>query len=294
MNARPRQATDVEVEELENDCLRLTDKRGLNVLDLNSSSVVIWRHCDGSRTTNELIKLFSDTYPDHKSIAKEVLDAIDSLNNSNLLVFDGGDDALEYQGDVVRLLTPNVKFHNNLENIREFLFTELKVMEAEEVDSNLEKLLGDDALINAMQLDADSAGGVNDSKVISYSRAMKLPSIVESLETIVQEIQIQLPEVKSEIEVSGNAIYLRGSHMGWHSNHSRSDGRTYCSWTEKADSNFFRYQHPITGEIITEWEQPGWNIKSFTIPPKPYRFWHCIGAESLRLSLGFRYNLPKG
>ena len=62
---------------------------------------------------------------------------------------------------------------------------------------------------------------------------------------------------------------------------------------QKANSNYFRYQHPITGEIITEREEPGWNIKSFTILPKPYRFWLCVGAESLRLSLGFRYYLPE-
>lgn len=292
LNARPRQAKWVEAEALDDDTLRLRHSRKLNMLELNVSSQYIWQLCDGQQTVQQILDLFSDAYPQHPDIRNDVESTINGLRDNDFLVFDGGDAALEYLGEVVRLFTPNHELISALEALREFLFTELKILEAETIDSNLEDLLGDEALVNAMALDADSAGSVNDSRVIPYQKAIVLPTLKEGMETITRELAKQLPEIDSEILVSGNAVYLRGSHMGWHSNHSRSDGRIYCSWTEKANSNFFRYQHPISGKIITEWEQPGWNIKSFTIPPPPFRFWHCIGAGSLRLSAGFRYNLP--
>jgi hypothetical protein len=292
LNARPRQAKWVKSEALSNDCIRLKHQRKRHMLDLNQSSQHIWRLCDGNQTIQQLLDLFTNTYPGHANIQQDVEDTIKRLNDNDFLVFDGGDCALEFLGEVVRLFTCNDRLESELETIRTFLFTELKMMQAETLDADFEQLLGEEGLANAMALDADSAASVNDSRVISYGRAMELPTIANSIAIITKELAQQLPEIDSAIEVSGNAVYLKGSHMGWHSNHSRSDGRIYCTWSEKANSNFFRYQHPISGEIITEWEQAGWNIKSFTIPPPPYRFWHCIGAASLRLSVGFRYNLP--
>lgn len=164
--------------------------------------------------------------------------------------------------------------------------------EAISIESGLERLLDDNALIKAKSLDVDSASQISDSSVIQYHGARKSSSFQSCIKSITSELGILMPELDG-LQISGNAIYLKGSHMGWHCNHSRSDGRVYCSWNQSGNSNYFRYQHPLTGEIITDWEDPDWNIKSFIIPQTPSRFWHCVATSSVRLSLGFCYNLSE-
>ena len=293
LNGRPRHAPWVEAEPIENDCIQFSVEYGRKKVELNQTSSLIWSLCDGQKTVNELLEFFANAYPEHAAIKQEVSNLIEDLSENRLIVFDGGADALEYQGEVVRKLNPDTELQWQLEQIRQFLFGVLRVEEAEGLDSDLDVLLGGEAFKNAKNLDVDSASMINDSCVIPYRGAMQSPSFKACLNNVISSLKKMIPEVESKIEVSGHAIYLKGAHMGWHSNHSRSDGRVYCSWAQKPNTNFFRYQHPMTGEIVTEWEDPGWNIKSFTIPPNTTRFWHCIGAGSLRLSLGFRYNLPK-
>lgn len=292
-NGRPRPAPWVEVEQLVDGQLKLVARNSADSVLLNESSASIWNQCDGHRTVTELIDYFATTYPDHPAIGKDVSAQLQTFSEQGLIVLDGGTSALEYGGAVVKTLTPGPELQWQLELIRQFLFGVLRLEEAEGLDADLEVLLGQAALENAMKLDADTASMLGDSRVIPYSGATKSPSFKAALDVISGELKKLIPEVKSDIEISGNAIYLKNSHMGWHSNHSRSDGRIYCSWAQKPHTNFFRYQDPLTGEIVTHREEPGWNIKSFTIPPSSSRFWHCIGAGSLRLSLGFRYSLPE-
>ena len=171
------------------------------------------------------------------------------------------------------------------------MFSNLRLDELGALDSDIEEFLSEEALVKAKNADCDSAPH-SDSTVIPFTQVLKSDDLTDVIDQIIQELHRLLPDVDSPITLSGRAIYLRGAHMGWHSNHSRSDGRIYCSWSEQPDTNYFRYQDPLSGELVTLWERPGWNVKSFTIPPDSSRFWHCIGANSLRVSLGFRYNLP--
>lgn len=277
----------------EKSILKLDKRHGGKEIELNLTSKLVWQLSDGTKNMQEIVDLFCDAYPKETEIKENVVSVVEKLLDQNFLVNDGGEGALEYQGDVVRNLVPSVELLWQLELIRQFLFGVLRVTETEALDTDLEQLLGQSALDNAMNRDADSAGSIGDSCTLSYKGVTKSDSFKASSNIIIDELRKLCPEIESDITISGNAVYLRGSHMGWHSNHSRSDGRIYCSWAEKPKANFFRYKHPLTGEIITDWEEPGWNIKSFTIPPKPGRLWHCIGANSLRLSLGFRYNLPE-
>lgn len=292
LKSRPRKAPWVK-EEVEGDVVTLVGRLPKDQVVLNQSALLVWNMCDGSHSGEEMQAMFADAFPDVDSVKDDVAAALTEFTEKNFLVVDGGESALEYKGDVVRKINPNVEMLWHLEKIRQFLFGLLRITEAKDLDGDLETLLGDAALQNAKQLDLDSARQGKDSNVISYRGAMSSPSFAECVEAIICQLHKLQPEITSDIELSGNAVYLRGSHMGWHSNHSRADGRIYCSWAESPNSNFFRYEHPLTGETITEWEEPGWNIKSFTIPQKPARFWHSIGAGSIRLSLGFRYDLPK-
>ena len=290
--SRPRRAPYAELVEQNGDCLTLLSKQTRKKVRLEGIAAVIWELCDGNNTFDQIAELFAQAYPDSTEVEDDIKALIEDLQSQKLLLLDGGESSLEYQGGVVRKLTPTVELQWHLEQIRQFLFAILRVPDLDGLDSDLEALLGDNALKAAKESDADSASH-SDSTVIPYSGALKSPSMAAVMNNAIVELKNMLPEVEAPMEMSGNAIYLRGSHMGWHSNHSRTDGRVYCSWAESADSNFFRYEDPLTGEIVTEWEEPGWNIKSFTIPPPNARFWHCIGAGSLRLSIGFRYNLPE-
>jgi hypothetical protein len=292
LHDRPRKSPTANIKSEDNGCIEVSANKGQTYVKLNESASLIWQLCDGEKTASELIELLVDQYPDEPNIGNEVEKLIQDLIAKELILIDGGAESLEYQGDVVRTVTPTVELQWQLEQIRQFLFGAMRLEEAQAMQSDLETLLGNAALANAKSLDVDSASQIDDSRVIPYRGALKSPSMKACLDSIVDELKVLMPEVTTPITISGHAIYLKGAHMGWHSNHSRSDGRIYCSWAQSANSNFFRYEHPITGEIITQWEEPGWNIKSFTIPPATNRFWHSIGANSLRLSLGFRYNLP--
>lgn len=291
-DARPRQAAWVKAS-FDAACkVVLHNTRTQSKHQLNETATIIWQLCDGLRSIDELIQLFEKQYPNHSGVRQDLLLQLASLVEQQLVVLDGGIDALEFSGQVVRSIKPSAELLWQLELIRQFLFGCTRIAEADSLNSDLETLLGARALAKAKQLDVDAARTNGDSTITTFKAAMQGESFVNCLNKIIRELQGSVPQIDQKIEIAGHAMYRRGAHMGWHSNHSRSDGRIYCSWAEKGESNFFRYVDPRSGEIVTEWEAPGWNIKSFTIPVNTSRFWHCIGANSLRLSLGFRYSLP--
>ncbi len=266
---------------------------------LDEMAQLVWRNCDGTQSLGQLQELFVEAYAEDDASASRVRDdvgeVVDSLLNQDFLVLDGGPAAFYSvpgnggEPDIVRRVVPGVELQWQLETLRRFLFGVLRVEEAGSIEGDFDQLMGSDALATAKGQDIDAARARDDSNVLSYRGSMKSPSFAACVNAIIQELEAAIPESAGHLELSGNALYLRGAHMGWHSNHSRADRRVYCSWCERPDSNFFRYEHPVTGEIVTEWEQPGWNIKTFAIPERPARFWHCIGAKSLRLAIGFRY-----
>lgn len=290
--ARPRQVSWIDIQSETPAGLSLRNTRLQSEHLLNESASAIWKLCDGSRTIADLLNLFEKHYPQHTEVRQDLLAQLNTLLESKLIVLDGGSAALEYHGEVVRTIQPTAELLWQLEKIRQFLLGCTRIQEASALTNDLDTLLGAEALATAKHLDVDAASSNSDSTIVPYRAALRGKSFQKCLKKIVRELHASLPGVSSNIKVAGHALYLRGSHMGWHSNHSRSDGRIYCSWSERGESNYFRYVDPLTDEIITQWEAPGWNIKSFTIPDNTSRFWHCIGANSLRLSLGFRYELP--
>ncbi|MCA1557710.1 MAG: hypothetical protein LC731_04120, partial [Acidobacteria bacterium] len=88
--------------------------------------------------------------------------------------------------------------------------------------------------------------------------------------------------------LSGNCLYGTGGFMGWHSNEDQQGLRVYCIYSEESGKNFFRYQDPYTGKIVTDAEKAGWGIRTFELNSKR-PLWHCVYAGCRRLSVGFRY-----
>jgi len=85
-------------------------------------------------------------------------------------------------------------------------------------------------------------------------------------------------------------LYPKGGYMGWHHNANAAGYNILLSWS-KEGTGFFRYQDPITKEIITMPDSPGWTCKvgyygAWHEPSKIY--WHCASAEhEERFTLGY-------
>ena len=85
-------------------------------------------------------------------------------------------------------------------------------------------------------------------------------------------------------------LYPKGGFMGWHHNANAAGYNILLSWSEKG-LGFFRYQDPITKEVVTMQDTPGWTCKvgyygRWSEPEKIY--WHCASAEhEERFTLGY-------
>ena len=78
--------------------------------------------------------------------------------------------------------------------------------------------------------------------------------------------------------------------MGWHHNANAAGNNILLSWSEKGEG-FFRYQNPITREIVTIQDTPGWTCKVGYYggwSEKDKIIWHCASAEhEERFTLGY-------
>lgn len=84
--------------------------------------------------------------------------------------------------------------------------------------------------------------------------------------------------------------YPKGGYMAWHHNANAAGLNILLSWS-KDGKGYFRYQDPLTKEIVTMHDTPGWTVKAgyygrWDEPDKTY--WHCANArDEERLTLGF-------
>jgi hypothetical protein len=85
-------------------------------------------------------------------------------------------------------------------------------------------------------------------------------------------------------------LYPKGGYMGWHHNANAAGNNILLSWSEKGEG-FFRYQNPITREIVTIQDTPGWTCKVGYYggwSEKDKIIWHCASAEhEERFTLGY-------
>jgi hypothetical protein len=83
--------------------------------------------------------------------------------------------------------------------------------------------------------------------------------------------------------------YPNKGYMDWHTNEDNTGYRIYIVYSENGDS-FFRYMDPLTEEIITSYDNPGWNMRSFKVGGYNKPLWHCVLSNTDRISLGFNIN----
>ena len=115
----------------------------------------------------------------------------------------------------------------------------------------------------------------------------KLNKVAESILSVVKKL------VNSQnVVASGNFIYPPTGYMGWHTNYKSQGKRLYITYASEDKKSFFRYRDPETGEIITDCDDKGITIRQFYVSRKPPYFWHCVGSDCIRISLGYRINPP--
>ena len=110
-----------------------------------------------------------------------------------------------------------------------------------------------------------------------------------------QVTNILLPDIKKmvgsdDVTSSGWFIYPPTGYMGWHTNYKKPCYRLYISYAFEHHKSFFRYLNPETNEIVTDYDDKGITIRKFFVPEKPPYFWHCVGSNCIRISLGYRIN----
>jgi hypothetical protein len=156
------------------------------------------------------------------------------------------------------------------------------------------------ALINA----GDDVHGISTSRHISNvicfgEKKIKdaiLDDDVAQLRRVVDEnVSERLQDIfncnhRLAIASSGHFWYPQGSYMGWHTNSGAPGWRIYINYVEEPGKSFFRYRHPVTGEIITLWDDV-WNMRVFRVTAEQ-PLWHCVYSDTNRFSLGYVVKIP--
>lgn len=106
----------------------------------------------------------------------------------------------------------------------------------------------------------------------------------DHLPTLTDDVSNQL---NKKVAVAGFFWYPSGGYCGWHTNTNNTGERYYLVWAEESEKSFFRYQDPNTQEIITNWDQSGWQLRNFAVS-ETNPTWHCVGSETNRVSIGFQ------
>jgi hypothetical protein len=85
-------------------------------------------------------------------------------------------------------------------------------------------------------------------------------------------------------------LYPKGGYMGWHHNANAPGYNILLSWS-KDGTGFFRYMDPVTKQIVTMPDSPGWTCKVGYYGKwgeEDRIYWHCASAEKEeRFTLGY-------
>lgn len=107
---------------------------------------------------------------------------------------------------------------------------------------------------------------------------------VETPAKLIKEI-VQNIYPDNYIWCSGSFYYPPTGYMSWHTNHDDPAERLYITYASEENKSFFRYYKD--GKVITDYDKKGITVRKFQCPgTRPY-FWHCVGSECDRISIGF-------
>ena len=98
------------------------------------------------------------------------------------------------------------------------------------------------------------------------------------------------PRARMQLFQSGRHLYPQNGYMGWHTNSNVPGFRLYLSHVEAGNSSGFRYRDPDSGNVVSDWDEAGWNFRCFRTDLSP--FWHSVWSHTDRISLGYGIKFP--
>jgi hypothetical protein len=102
----------------------------------------------------------------------------------------------------------------------------------------------------------------------------------------------------ARVQFSGSLWYPPASYRLWHTNETQPGWRMYIvdldeEFTDPAQTSFFRYQNPQTGELVTLRESRQ-IVRFFKAEQEPSKlFWHCIVNPTARHRWSFGFVVPE-
>ena len=131
------------------------------------------------------------------------------------------------------------------------------------------------------KINVSSDAGINNDNRVSYISGEGLNRFNSLMRAVKAHYDC------SFVQPSGLFIYPINGYCGWHTNDKNKGKRIYIVWAAEDNKSYFRYQDPTTKEIKTIWDKKGWKINTFDVDPSN-SYWHCVGSNTTRLSIGFR------
>lgn len=243
---------------------------------------MIWQLCDGTQSIEDIIEVVSSSYSlERNNAIDSIVPLLQYLHDEQCLVLlrrkpgfapPPTPPLVNFFPLPATLLEPLEEYHR----ICEPFFPD--AIDTDDTALNEEKL--------AQVIDKQPVR-IPDCVAYRDTKSLGLTALAPLLESIIQQIHYLVPVNTAKLVHSGHALYGAGGSMGWHTNEDLPGLLIYCTWAEKAGTNYFRYRDPDSGEIVTLHEPQGWTVKSFYIPPRPRQLWHCLYAGSRRLAIGF-------
>lgn len=166
------------------------------------------------------------------------------------------------------------------------VLTDISHNEGRHKGMNLEEACGEEYLKEIVEKDGQHIGYPERTISVDIASCDNVPS--EHKEKRL-EISKNLCSYLGARNQAVNVFYPEGGYMGWHNNWNASGYNILLSYSPTGNG-FFRYMDPITKEIVTMEDKPGWTCKVGYYgrgrePDKVY--YHCAGSYEPRITLGF-------
>ena len=126
-------------------------------------------------------------------------------------------------------------------------------------------------------------------KIPNNDNRYTLKKEIFELSKIMQKLNEIDGDANGSYVPSGLYYYPPNGACGWHTNSNSPGKRVYLTYAEEGNKSFFRYYDNKNNHIVTKYDSKGWNINTFDIGCEDSdRFWHCVGSNTNRISIGFR------
>jgi hypothetical protein len=164
--------------------------------------------------------------------------------------------------------------------------TEISKKEGRHQGVSLEEACGEDYLKVIIDKDGEHIGFPEVTMSVDISNEDRAPSEHKKKRL---ELSEKLCAYLGARNQAVNVFYPKDGFMGWHNNWNASGYNILLSYSQTGNG-FFRYLDPVTKEIVTMEDKPGWTCKVGYYgrgrePDKVY--YHCAGSYEPRITLGF-------